>query len=63
MLSLHFLSRKYDLRSPDHSLFNIESVLLHNDGFCNRYVTKRCMNNATNISYDDLLSKLLYDKM
>jgi hypothetical protein len=35
-------------------------VLVHNSGFCNGCITERCLNNTTNVSYNDLVSQLLY---
>ncbi len=37
-------------------------VVLHNSGFFNRCITKRCLNNSINVSYDDFVSQLLYDE-
>jgi hypothetical protein len=37
-------------------------VLLHNGGFCNDCITKRCLHNLTVVSYYDLVSPLLYEK-
>ncbi len=37
-------------------------MLLHNGGFCNGCITKRCLHDSTNVSYNDLFSRLFYDK-
>ncbi len=42
-------------------ILNWLSVLLHNDGFRNDSITKRCLCNSTNVSHNDLVSLLLYD--
>jgi hypothetical protein len=34
-----------------------KKVLLHNGGFCNGFITKRCLHNLTNMSYDQLFSQ------
>jgi hypothetical protein len=36
--------------------------MLHNGGFCNGCITKRCLHNSGNVPYNDLVSQLLFDK-
>ncbi len=40
----------------------INTVLQHNGGFCNGYITQRCLHTSTNVSYSDLVSQLHFDK-
>jgi hypothetical protein len=37
-------------------------MLLCNSGLCNGRITKRCLKNTTIVSYNNLVSQLLYDK-
>ncbi len=37
-------------------------MLLHNGGFCNGCIRKRCLRNSRKVSYIYLVSQLLYDK-
>jgi hypothetical protein len=39
-----------------------QRVLLHNGGFCNGCITKGCLPILTNVSYNDSVSQLIYDK-
>ncbi len=35
---------------------------VHNDGFCDGCISKRCLHKLKKVSYNDLISLLLYDK-
>ncbi len=51
-------SAKYEISLICLTEVTVWTVLLHNGGFCNGCITRRCLNNSTKVSYNDFVSRL-----